>query len=160
MRSLTIEWQESNKLRVEQIREYQPSKNPGTVRIGRNPNQCDIVLGHPTVSGLHVEIFFDPEQERFYLRNLRHSNPPLVNGKNLAQGALAISQGSTICLGEIALEVVSDNISYLTNDMPALSNADIKDNKARQVIETVELEYLSQLQKISQNIKNQKSELS
>ena len=160
MRSLTIEWQEANKLRVEEIREYQPSKNPGTVRIGRNPNQCDIVLRHPTVSGLHVEIFFDREQERFYLRNLRHSNPPLVNGKNLAQGALAISQGSTICLGEIALEVVSDNISYSTNDMSALDNTDIKDTKARPAIASVELEYLSQLQKIAQNTKDRKFELS
>jgi len=167
MRSLTIEWQEANKLRVEQIRECQPSKNPGTVRLGRNPTQCDIVLRHPTVSGLHVEIFFDRQQERFYLRNLRHSNPPLVNGKNLAQGALEISQGSTIYLGEIALEVVSENINYLGDDtpsnLPVLSNINIKDRsisspKTSPEIETVELEYLSQLQKISQNIKERKSE--
>jgi predicted component of type VI protein secretion system len=168
MRSLTIEWQEANQLRVEQIREYQPSKNPGTVRIGRNPTQCDIVLGHPTVSGLHVEIFFDPQQEHFYLRNLRHSNPPLVNGQNLAQGTLEISQGSTIYLGEIALEVVSENINHLANDPPATmpdsTNANIKDraiapiSKAPQVIQAVELEYLCQLQKISQNTKNYKSE--
>jgi predicted component of type VI protein secretion system len=167
MRSLTIEWQEANKLRVEQIRECQPSKNPGTVRIGRNPTQCDIVLRHPTVSGLHVEIFFDRQQECFYLRNLRYSNPPLVNGKNLSQGALAITQGSTIYLGEIALEVVSENINYLGNDipltMPALSNINIKDRsmatpKTSPANETIEPEYLSHWQKISQNIKNYKSE--
>jgi len=167
MRSLTIEWQEANKLRVEQIRECQPSKNPGTVRIGRNPTQCDIVLGHPTVSGLHVEIFFDHQQERFYLRNLRHSNPPLVNGRNLAQGALEITQGSTIYLGEIALEVVSENINYLGDDISSnvtvLSKINIKDRsiatpRTPPGIETVEPEYLSQLQKISQNIKNRKSE--
>ncbi|MCL1468081.1 FHA domain-containing protein [Argonema galeatum] len=105
MNELTLEWQEAGHLRKQMIRDRQLSKNAGTVRLGRDALRCDIVLTHPTVSGLHVEIFFNQEQQQFYLRNLRESNPPWVNGKQLTVGETTLSQGSIFHLGETEIKV-------------------------------------------------------
>jgi hypothetical protein len=105
MQELTLEWLDAGKALLAKILERQPSKNPGTVRIGRDPAQCDIVLSDPTVSGLHVEIFFNPQQQRFYLRNLRQTNPPIVDGRSLTTGEVAINQGSSLRLGQMELRV-------------------------------------------------------
>ena len=83
-----------------------PTKNPGTVRIGRDPAKCDIVFSHPSVSGLHVEIFFNQELQEYGVRNLRESNPPLVDGKILARGEAKLNSGSHIHLGQVQIEVV------------------------------------------------------
>ena len=107
MNELILEWQEVGRKQTQKIYEQQPSKNPGTVRIGRDPVRCDIVLTHPTVSGLHVEIFFHPQQRRFYLRNLRVGNSPIVDGQRLQQGEIALRANSTIYLGEMVLKVVA-----------------------------------------------------
>ncbi|MFB2894277.1 FHA domain-containing protein [Aerosakkonemataceae cyanobacterium BLCC-F50] len=107
MNEITLEWQETSQLRKAIIGAQQLSKHPGTVRLGRDPLQCDIVLTHPTVSGLHVEIFFNQNCNCFQVRNLRQSNPPMVDGKNLIQGEMSLSQGSTICLGQIEIKVVA-----------------------------------------------------
>ena len=85
------------------IYEQQPSRNPGTIRIGRDPAQCDIVLSHPTVSGLHVEILFHPQQHCFYLRNLRMGNSPIVDGQRLQQEGVKLRPNSIIYLGQMQL---------------------------------------------------------
>ncbi|MEM6754921.1 MAG: FHA domain-containing protein, partial [Cyanobacteria bacterium P01_C01_bin.38] len=100
------------------IYEQQPSKNPGTVRIGRDPQRCDIVLSHPTVSGLHVEIFFNSQQKQFHIRSLREKNPPLVDGKQLLQGDTSLNQGSVVCLGQMELKVINISIEQV-NSFPA-----------------------------------------
>ncbi len=105
MNELRLEWEEAGHLRKQMIRDRQLSKNAGTVRLGRDPLRCDIVLTHPTVSGLHVEIFFNQEQQQFYLRNLRESNPPWVNGNRLTTDEITLTQGSTFHLGETEIKV-------------------------------------------------------
>uniref|UniRef100_A0ACD5GV61 FHA domain-containing protein n=1 Tax=Desertifilum tharense IPPAS B-1220 TaxID=1781255 RepID=A0ACD5GV61_9CYAN len=106
MNELTLEWQEGSQLRQEIISQHQPSKHPGTIRLGRDPAQCDIVLSHPTVSGLHIEIFFSPPQDSFKVRNLRgESNPPMIDGQLLPEGEQFLSEGSTIQLGQMLLRV-------------------------------------------------------
>ncbi|MEH2244036.1 FHA domain-containing protein [Nostoc sp.] len=107
MNALTLQWHDAGQDRTQNIYEQQPSQNPGTVRIGRDPLRCDIVLSHPTVSGLHVEIFFHHQQQRFYIRNLRSQNPPIVNGQQLVQGEMPLTEGASICLGQIKLKVTS-----------------------------------------------------
>lgn len=102
---LTLEWSEAGQLKTWTIRDKQLSKNPGTIRIGRDPAKCDLVLSNLTVSGLHVEIFFKPNQQRFYLRNLRQSNPPVVDGEPLATGETGLNPGSTVRLGQMELKV-------------------------------------------------------
>lgn len=114
MNEITLEWQEISKLRKEIIQDQQVSKNPGTVRLGRDPVKCDIVLTHPTVSGLHIEIFFNPNCACFQVRNLRQSNPPVVDGKILIQGEMSLAQGSTICLGQTEIKVVAISLAGST----------------------------------------------
>ncbi|MEH2315573.1 FHA domain-containing protein [Nostoc sp.] len=115
MNALTLQWHDAGQDKTQNIYEQQPSQNPGTVRIGRDLLRCDIVLSHPTVSGLHVEIFFDHQQQRFYIRNLRSQNPPVVDGRQLVQGEMPLTEGSSISLGQIKLNVTS----IFTGSIPA-----------------------------------------
>ena len=93
---LTLAWTEAGVRQTQTIQNGQPSKNPGTVRLGRDPVKCDIVFSHPSVSGLHVEIFFNQELQEYAVRNLRDSNPPLVDGKILTQGEATLRSDSLI----------------------------------------------------------------
>lgn len=118
MNALTLQWYDAGQEKTQKIYEQQPSKNYGTVRIGRDPLRCDIVLSNPTVSGLHIEIFFHPQQQHFFIRNLRESNPPLVNGQQLFQGELVLIEGSTLYLGQQELKVTAVSIAS-TSGVPA-----------------------------------------
>jgi hypothetical protein len=75
------------------------------VRVGRDPAKCDLVLSDPTVSGLHVVIYFDPQKRKYWLRNMRESNPPVVDGKRLVQGEIELQQNSAIALGHQILQI-------------------------------------------------------
>ncbi|MBF2071950.1 FHA domain-containing protein [Fischerella thermalis] len=110
MNVLTLQWQDAGQIKIQKIHEKQPSKNPGTIRIGRDPVRCDIVLSHPTVSGLHVEIFFNAQQQRFLMKNLREQNPPLVDGQKLVQGEIPLREGSIIYLGQQLLKVTEISV--------------------------------------------------
>jgi hypothetical protein len=105
MNSLTLHWHDAGQDKTQQIYEQQFSKNPGTVRLGRDPLKCDIVLTHPTVSGLHVEIFFSPQKHCFCIRNLRPTNPPVVNNQQLNQTETPLKEGSIIYLGQQQLQI-------------------------------------------------------
>ncbi|MBD2042437.1 FHA domain-containing protein [Microcoleus sp. FACHB-672] len=111
MNQLILEWSEAGQPRSQTIQDQQPSKHPGTVRIGRDPSRCDIVLTHPTVSGLHIEIFFNRQQNNFSLRNLRDTNPPAVDGHRLSVGELPLHPDSRILLGEVELNVVAVSVA-------------------------------------------------
>jgi hypothetical protein len=113
MNVLTLQWQETNQNITQNIYDNQPSKNPGTVRIGRDPGQCDIILTHPTVSGLHVELFFEPQQQQFYIRNLREPNPPQINDQPLIKGEMMLEKGSLIYLGQQKLEVTNISLEKI-----------------------------------------------
>ncbi|NJO40703.1 MAG: FHA domain-containing protein [Cyanobacteria bacterium CRU_2_1] len=107
MNELTLEWVEAGQVRTQMITDQQPSKSPGTIRIGRDPVRCDLIVQHPTVSGLHVEIFFDSYHNGFYLRNLRDSNPPFVDRQRVTYSAAVLHQGSIIVLGQLEMKVKS-----------------------------------------------------
>jgi serine/threonine protein kinase len=102
---MTLQWVETGQAHSQVLYPNQPSRQPGSIRIGRDPMRCDIVLSDITVSGLHVEIFFDTQDRSFYVRNLRETNPPLVDGQPLPYGERQLSQGSTLRLGHIDLHV-------------------------------------------------------
>jgi FHA domain len=118
MNALTLQWHDAGQDRTYKIYEQQPTKNPGTVRIGRDPVRCDIVVSNPTVSGLHVEIFFHPQHQCFLIRNLREQNPPLVDGQQLIRGEQPLSEGSTIYLGQMQLKVIAVSVAT-TSSVPA-----------------------------------------
>ena len=107
MNEITIQWQEVGQIRRETIRDNQNSKHPGMIRLGRDPLQCDIVLSDPTVSGLHIEIFFNTQYQSFALHNLRDTNPPVVDGRQIQHGEAFLSTGSSIYLGQLELVVAA-----------------------------------------------------
>lgn len=111
MNQLILEWAEAGQTRTQTISDQQSSKNSDTVRIGRDASLCDVVLSDFTVSPLHAEIFFDPQQQCFYVRSLRDSNPPIVNGLAVPQGQVMLDEGSTIQLGAVELKVRSISLS-------------------------------------------------
>ncbi|MFW6359957.1 MAG: FHA domain-containing protein [Chroococcales cyanobacterium] len=118
MAELTLEWHQSGHRIEETIFDQQASKHPGTVRLGRDPARCDLILSHPTVSGLHVEIFFDFQQQQFFLRNLRKTNPPVVDGHQLTEGEVPIHKGSAIYLGQMVLNVTSVSLPIPESSIP------------------------------------------
>lgn len=111
---LILEWVEQGRPKTRSIRENQPSKHSGTVRIGRDPTVCDIVLPEPTVSKLHVEIFFNPQYRCFSLRTLNKSNPPIVDGETISAGEVILHQGSRVQLGYIDLRVADITLNPQT----------------------------------------------
>ncbi|MEC4819899.1 MAG: FHA domain-containing protein [Scytonema sp. PMC 1069.18] len=120
MNALTLQWYDAGQQKTQKIYENSPSKNSGTVRIGRDPLRCDIVLSHPTVSGLHIEIYFQLQQQCFVVKNLRESNPPLINGRLLIQGEMALPEGSIICLGQQELKVIAVSITTASSVPPTI----------------------------------------
>ncbi len=103
---LTLEWKECGGVKTQIIDDRHSSKNPGTFRLGRDPSKCDIVLSNPTVSGLHIEIFFNGKDNKFWVRCLRESNPPVVDQKLLISGEVPLEKNSVIYLGEMQLKVI------------------------------------------------------
>ncbi len=137
---LTLEWMEAGQTQRRVIRPNQPSRSPGVVRIGRDPAQCDIVLTDVTVSGLHVELLFDPQQERFVVRNLRQNNLPLVDGQALTDDTCALIQGTMLRLGQTDLRVASLEMQqYPTGTVPSVDVPPPIPSQPQPVAETVQL---------------------
>ncbi|GAB1544929.1 hypothetical protein NUACC21_76050 [Scytonema sp. NUACC21] len=107
LHELTLQWFEDRQYRTQTILENQLTKNPGTFRIGRDPGMCDLVFSEPTVSRLHVEIFFNTYQKCFYLHSLNQNNPPVVDGQVLMTGEALLQEGSILRLGQMELRVAS-----------------------------------------------------
>ncbi|MEG3863498.1 FHA domain-containing protein [Microcoleus sp. herbarium12] len=120
---LTLAWTEAGVHQTRTIQYGQPTKNPGTLRLGRDPAKCDLVFSDSSVSGLHVEIFFNRELQEYAVRNLRPSNPPLVDGKIIAQGEAKLSSGSRIHLGQVEIEVVEVSAGALAIPLTVLLSA-------------------------------------
>jgi hypothetical protein len=118
MHEITLEWQEAGQIRQETIHDQQPGQYSGTVRIGRDPTRCDIILSDPTVSGLHVEIGFNPSTQSFVLRNLRYSNPPVVDDRQIVTGEVPLNQGCIIYLGQLELKVVKVCLHPYSSPIP------------------------------------------
>jgi hypothetical protein len=107
MKELTLVWIESGQSHSFKISQSPSRQDPVNIRIGRDPNRCELVLSHPTVSGLHIEIFFDPLADQFCVRNLRTANPPQIDGHPLISGEMSLKQGSQLMLGQQPLQVMS-----------------------------------------------------
>ncbi len=105
LHELSLEWVENSEIKTYKITNNQLTKTPGKIRIGRDPQDCDIVLSELTVSALHVEIFFNSEKEKFYLRNLRQKNPPVLDGQLLLAGEMPLSVSSILRLGQQNIKV-------------------------------------------------------
>ena len=87
-----------------------PTLVPSAIRIGRDPDQCDVVLPSATerdrtVSRCHIEIKFDPAEFGFYLHNLKDNNPVYLNDKAIGNSTPRLTPNCTIRLGYIELQV-------------------------------------------------------
>lgn len=114
MHKIVLEWVEEGRNRSQTFSFDRPNEPP--IRIGRDESQCDVIIKDPskTVSGLHVEIFFDVAKHTFYLRNVTKNrekpNPARVNGLKVVAEDVALKYRSTIQLGKVMLtaNVTSD----------------------------------------------------
>ncbi|MDE5076189.1 MAG: FHA domain-containing protein [Trichodesmium sp. St5_bin2_1] len=115
MNEIIISWQEKELTKTKTIRELQPSKNPGTVRLGREPSNCDIIFDDPSISRVHVEIFYNNQYDKFYLRNLKSNNPPIVDNELVVKPAeVVLNNNSVICLGQTKIKVIYNTNNILT----------------------------------------------
>ena len=111
MYKITLEWVEEGRQRLETISSEEETKEKGKIFIGRDENQCDIILplDEKTVSRLHVLIFYDSQQNCFFLRNLTSDrsqpNPVILDGKKIIYEQATISSESVIQLGKISLKI-------------------------------------------------------
>jgi hypothetical protein len=105
MSELTLTWSENGQFHQHTLTETQSSKHFASYRLGRDPAQCDLVLHDLSVSALHVEIVLNSPPQQTIIRNLRASNPPLVDGIQLTIGEAPLYQGSRINLGRVELTV-------------------------------------------------------
>ncbi|MEO0377168.1 MAG: FHA domain-containing protein [Cyanobacteria bacterium P01_A01_bin.17] len=129
MTDLILEWIEGNRPMSEVIHPQQASKNQGGVRLGRDPERCDIVLNEKGVSGLHIEIFYDAGQGTFYMRSRQENNPPILNGQAFPSGEVPLISTNSIQLGQLKLiakaAVPSSVVASLGADPPIMFDATI-----------------------------------
>ncbi|MGB3534341.1 MAG: FHA domain-containing protein [Microcoleaceae cyanobacterium] len=114
MKELTLVWTESDQFHCYKVYQYSSRQDAGKIYIGRDPNRCNLVLSHPTVSGLHIEIYFDQFCDQFHVRNLRTTNPPQIDGQPLTSGEMTLQPGTQLILGQQSLQVHSIINSSLT----------------------------------------------
>jgi pSer/pThr/pTyr-binding forkhead associated (FHA) protein/ribosomal protein L28 len=69
--------------------------------VGRLPT-CELLLNHPSVSRLHAGI--TASEGEYYIRNLRPSNPIMLNGKPLEQYE-ALTAGDVLGIGPFSLNI-------------------------------------------------------
>jgi pSer/pThr/pTyr-binding forkhead associated (FHA) protein len=104
--TLFLYWQDGESQQVKQLVAKDRRGNPSRLKIGRNPKLCDLVFTDLSVSGEHVEVYYDLDRTHFYLRTLRATNPPTIDGNSIAD-VICLQPGMLICLGrqEIAVDV-------------------------------------------------------
>ncbi|MGK7913659.1 MAG: FHA domain-containing protein [Synechococcus sp.] len=114
MHHITLAWLENGERVTRTLEVGDETIEPGVFRIGRDPEQCDVVLPSATerdrtVSRCHVEISFDADRFGFYLTNLKANNPPYIKGEPVTD-SIKLTQGCTVELGEVEL-VVQDIVA-------------------------------------------------
>ncbi|MEH2166098.1 MAG: FHA domain-containing protein [Nostoc sp.] len=116
--AITFQWSETGNLRTQQISKQQVKSNNhnGLIIIGRDPNPkvCDLVLNDRSVSSQHVKIYFQEQQQKFFIQSLSPQNISNIDGKNLDLGKeLPLQNNSNIVLGTQSLKVIDIQIYQL-----------------------------------------------
>ncbi|WP_448380748.1 PrsW family glutamic-type intramembrane protease [Gloeomargarita sp.] len=109
---IVLEWQENQRTHRRQLQIRDPSQ---VIRLGRDPSLCDVVFTDPTVSGLQAEIASDGQG--VYLRCLRETNPPWVDGKRMGATPVPLRPGSVVRLGRTEVRVVSVGVADEVTDL-------------------------------------------
>lgn len=119
-----LEWSEASQLRSKTVSATETEPLKTCFRIGRDEQQCEIVVNDDvgTVSRLHAEIFFKPEQKQLYLRNATGNRPQpnfvMVDRQKVIKQDVALKMGSEIQLGKLKLLVKSLEIFHPSASQP------------------------------------------
>ncbi|WP_013321287.1 PrsW family glutamic-type intramembrane protease [Gloeothece verrucosa] len=134
---LTLHWRENG---IEKTRSIDindsTNKKAGTIRLGRDPDLCDIVLSDPKVSRLHSQITFNSPQNQFLIENLRENNPILINKQKLVRGSQPLNNGNTITLGDTQLRFMGNDL------MPQVSATSLNVEVGRNPTSTLSISML------------------
>lgn len=109
MKELILTWNTGTMTRT--LYSAQPGIAHPKLRIGRDPVTCDLVLPSITqedltVSKLHVELYFDPTADQFYLRNLKgKSNPPKLYGNWVDDVPVPVDHDGELQLGRRVFQI-------------------------------------------------------
>jgi predicted component of type VI protein secretion system len=125
MYRFTLEWLEGSQLRSKTVSAVEAEERQTPFRIGRDEQQCDVVVNDETssVSRFHAEILFKSEQSRLYLRNAtaERSQPNLVivDGQKILKQEIVLQMGSEIQLGKLKMKVTSLKVAQpVVNSFP------------------------------------------
>lgn len=119
MSLLTLSWQDAGIPRSVSFDLAEPIyKTNDALRLGRDEDQCDVVLDDPGVSRLHAEIRWHPATQQFTIQNLRDINPIAVDGRILSQGTQAIRSGTMIVLGGTTIQFFHNQSAAPVLDTP------------------------------------------
>ncbi len=138
MHKITLEWQEENQNMSRTISSEHQTKTPGVIRIGRDPLQCDVIIQDSTnrVSRLHAEIFFNLNENSFYIRNatLNQGQPNviLVNDKPVIEEEI-LSISNKIKLRDFPINIGNIEVEKATNLFSNSSNILINNQPNNQV---------------------------
>ena len=111
--AITFQWHDSGnpKIKQKQISQTQVAKHNGIIIIGRDPNVCDLVLNNQSVSSQQAEIYFNEEQQQFFIKNKNTVNTTTIDGNDLALNKeLLVNNGSLIILGQQQIEITEIKI--------------------------------------------------
>ena len=126
MYRLTFQWTEAGAAKSQTLALRDINGQVGTICLGRDPERADLVLVDPQkrVSRRHVEIFWHPPKQTFYLRNLtRHNpagsqNPAIVDGQRVIGEDVPLQVGSQLQLGGFVVVVTDIQIPPAQQGLP------------------------------------------
>ncbi|MGG6268893.1 PrsW family glutamic-type intramembrane protease [Leptolyngbya sp. AN03gr2] len=104
MNTITLQWHEAGAIKSRTIDFSSLDSVASAIRLGRDSKQCDIVFSDPRISRLQAEITWNDRNKKFYLQNLRKSNPILINGHPLAD-LTPLDGLTTIVIGTTEIQV-------------------------------------------------------
>lgn len=75
----------------------------GRLDRGQAPQEGQVLFPEPTVSRLHAELHWDPQQRAYVLWHRSSTNPTLLNGKKVAR-CQVVKPGDRVQMGNLIVE--------------------------------------------------------
>ncbi|BCL39700.1 FHA domain-containing protein [Nostoc sp. MS1] len=114
---IAFQWNYNGNLINKKISKQEATRdnlNGAVIRIGREKPSCNLYLEDISVSGQHAEIYFDEQQQKFFIKSLSPKNTTKVDGQDLVYGEeLPLKNGSNIVLGQLNIEVTNIQVYEL-----------------------------------------------
>ncbi|NJR17179.1 MAG: FHA domain-containing protein [Calothrix sp. CSU_2_0] len=161
MHKITLEWQEDNQNVSRTISSEYQTKTPRVIRIGRDPSQCDVIIQDSTnrVSRLHAEIFFNLDENSFYIRNVTlnqgQPNVILINNQPVVEDEI-LAINNEIKLRDFPIKIVNIEVEQSTNLFINNSNNLLNqpNNQTNNLINNSNSTYLAQNHQANHPVQN------